>query len=255
LREPVADRYIVNDFAIIIDILGLLVLASALVLVFVLLPLNTRKAAVQSYIAMARAVETREPHLLGQSEQTARYATIMAWMSLSMWPTEIVRLETAALMHTLGKVGVPFALLNSPQSLCSISERYVVREYVRIGAAMLDAVPGLRDCAPAVLYHREYIDGSGYPFGRFGDAIPLPARILCVASEFVALTSPRIYRAGLAALKPEAALRHLRRHAGERYDKRCVALLGIAHHMITWQTRLSKPLDTSPLVRALRPVA
>jgi HD-GYP domain-containing protein (c-di-GMP phosphodiesterase class II) len=130
-----------------------------------------------------------------------------------------------------------------------------VREYVRIGAAMLEAVPSLRECAPALLYHREYLDGSGYPFGRAGDAIPLSARMLCVASEFVAITSPRIYRAGLVALKPAAALNHFRAYAGTRYDKRCIALLAMAHRIVSAMDYLGRPVCFEPVMRTLRPIA
>ncbi len=241
-----------SRFDIIIDVLGLLVVSSAIYTALVVLPLRSRKAALQSYIAMARAVETREPHLLGQSEQTARYVKLMAWLSCSLTPRKIMDLETSALLHTIGKVAVSYSLLNLPQSLCSVGEIYDVREYVRVGAAMLGAVPMLKSSAEAVLYHREYLDGSGYPFGRHGNAIPLTARMLCVATEFVALTSPRIYRAGLAALTPDEAQRHLRRYAGTRYDRRCVVLLGMSVAILNgWKSIRSYPAPF-PVRKAMR---
>ncbi len=228
-----------TSFYWIIDILGGIVILGALWAVFVALPMNTRRAELQCYVAMARAVEAREPHLVGQAEQTARFAVLMSILSMRVPPTRILRIETSALLHTMGKVGVSYALLNSPQSLRSSADRYAVREYVRIGAAMLEAVPSLKACVPAVLYHKEYLDGSGYPFGRFGDAIPFDARVLCVASEFVALTSPRIYRAGLA-MQPGQAIEYLLEHSGSRYDKTCVALLIRSHQTMQFLSRFKR---------------
>ena len=76
--------------------------------------------------------------------------------------------------------------------------------------------------------------------------------MLCVATEFVALTSPRIYRAGLAALTPDEALRHLRRYAGTRYDRRCVLLLGMSVAILSGWKSLSNYSIAFPVRKAMR---
>jgi len=215
----------VTVFQWVIDIIGATGVSSALLVAFVYLPWMMSRATRQSYIAMARAVEAREPHLIGHAERTARYVVAMGWLSLRFWPWQIRALETAALLHTIGKVGVPFDILNRPSPPTTTSDRFALREYVRISAAIIGAVPGHTDSADMVRYHREYMDGSGYPHGRYGQTIPFGARLLCVATEFVALTSPRVYRGGLPALSPENACTYLWAYSGERYDRTAVRLL------------------------------
>lgn len=200
-----------------------LAFTSALLAIFIYLPWRIRRSYRQTFIAIARAVEAREPHLLGHAEQTARYTVLMArWRGMSLMATR--RLEYAALLHGIGKVSVPYGLLNSPASLTGASERFVLRDYVRVGAAILDATDILKPAADIVRYHHEYVDGSGYPFGRHGNAIPKEAQMLCVASEYVAMTTPRLYRAGLS-LTPAEANVYLRAQIGIRYPAGMVALL------------------------------
>lgn len=208
---------------------------------FAYLPWMMGRATRQSYIAMARAVEAREPHLIGHAERTARYVVRMAWLSFSFWPWQIRRLETAALLHTIGKVGVPFDILNRPSPPTTAGDRFALREYVRISAAIIGAIPGHEASADMVRFHREYLDGSGYPHGRFGSNVPMGARILCVATEFVALTSPRIYRAGLPALSPDNACTYLKAYAGSRYDRRAVQLLILCYKLEKVISGLRRP--------------
>ena len=154
-----------------------------------------RDAYRQTFIALARAVESREPHLVGHAEKTARYTVLMSRFSIMpFW--EVRNLERLPLLHGIGKVGVPYGLLNNPDPLNGVpssftsADRFVMRDYVRIGAAILDAVPVLRPAANIVRCHHEYYDGSGYPCGLYGRGIPFQAQMLCVASEYVAMTAP-----------------------------------------------------------------
>jgi HD-GYP domain-containing protein (c-di-GMP phosphodiesterase class II) len=196
------------------------------------LPWRVRDAYKQTFIALARAVESREPYLLGHAERTARYVVLMArWCGMTPWATR--HLEYAALMHGIGKVSVPYGLLNNPDPLyngpssITSTDRFVMRDYVRVGAAIMDAVPALRPAADIARYHHEYYDGSGYPFGRNGNGIPFGAQMLCVASEYVAMTTPRLYRSGVM-LMPEQAVAHLVRYAGRRYHWGAVYLFLLA---------------------------
>lgn len=202
------------------------------------LPWRMRDAYRQTFIALARAVESREPYLVGHAENTARYVVLMArWCGMSLWETR--HLEHAALLHGIGKVGVPYGLLNNPDPLIpnmqspdnptsiTATDRFVLRDYVRVGAAIVDAIPVLHPCAEIIRCHHEYMDGSGYPFGRYGRRIPFRAQMLCVASEYVAMTSPRLYRKG-AALTPAQAIACLQRDAGCRYHGGAVLLFLVA---------------------------
>ncbi len=211
---------------------------TALLAAIFYLPWRMRDAYRQTFIALARAVESREPYLVGHAEKTARYVVLMArWCGLNLWETR--HLEHAALLHGIGKVSVPYGLLNNPdpligspvQSLTPTSmtatDRFVLHDYVRVGTAIVEAIPLLRPTADIVRYHREYLDGSGYPFGRYGSGVPFRAQMLCVASEYVAMTSPRLYRRG-AALTSAQVLTHLRSQAGRRYHRGAVLLFLLA---------------------------
>lgn len=213
---------LMNVTLIIANTLAALVFSFSLVAVLIYLPWRIRHSYRQTFLALARAVEAREPHLLGHAEQAARYVVLMArWRGMGFSATR--RLEYAALLHGIGKVSVPYGLLNSPACLTSPADRFVLRDYVRVGAAILDAIPILQPTADIVRYHHEYMDGSGYPFGRYGSAISFEAQMLCVASEYVAMTTPRLYRAALS-LTPAQAEAYLREQAGYRYSPRVVSL-------------------------------
>lgn len=205
-----------------VNIIAATVFSVSLAVIFLYLPWTVRRSYRQTFIALARTVEAREPHLLGHAEQTARYVVWMARLRcMGLMATR--RLEYAALLHGIGKVSVPYELLNSPACLSRPRDRFVLRDYVRVGAAILDAIPILRPASNTVRFHHEYLDGSGYPYGRSGWSIPVEAQMLCVASEYVAMTAPRLYRASLVKT-PSQADCYLREHAGRRYSRLVVAL-------------------------------
>lgn len=215
-----------------VTVIAAVAAGSAVLAAFLYLPGRMHDAYRQTFIALARAVESREPYLLGHAETTARYLVLMArWQGMPFWAVR--RLEFAALLHGIGKVSVPYGILNNPDSLderpssITITDRFVLRDYVRVGAAIMDAIPALRSTADIVRYHHEYFDGSGYPFGRYGRGIPFSAQMLCVASEYAAMTAPRLYR-DAQVLSPEQAVGFLRRHAGTRYHPAAVFLFVLA---------------------------
>ncbi len=208
--------------SITLNIIAATVFSVALATIFLYLPWTVRRSYRQTFIALARAVESREPHLLGHAEQTAKYVVWMARLrGMGLLATR--RLEYAALLHGIGKVSIPYELLNTPSCLNHPVERFVLRDYIRVGAAILDAIPILQPASDTVRFHHEYLDGSGYPFGRFGRAIPVEAQMLCVASEYVAMTAPRLYRASVYSTRAQAD-RYLRRQSGVRYRRYVVWL-------------------------------
>ncbi|MDR3706923.1 MAG: HD domain-containing phosphohydrolase [Capsulimonadaceae bacterium] len=207
-----------------VDIAAIAIVVLAFFVAFIYPPLMMRRAIKQSCIALARAVESREPYQLGHSERTAELVVAMARRSVRFAPWQIWDLEIAALLHMIGKVGVAHGTLNSELPPAG-RELFALHEYVRIGAEILAAVPPLSGAAVTVAYHREYLDGAGYPFGRYGDGIPFGARLLCVATEFVAMTSPRVYRADGAVMDTADALEYFSQRAGQVYDAEAVELL------------------------------
>jgi putative nucleotidyltransferase with HDIG domain len=131
---------------------------------------------------------------------------------------ELKAIEAAALLHDLGKLAVPEHILNKRAALTPL-EREQIRAHPEIGEAILSAIDFPYPVAPIVRHHHEHWDGSGYPDGLSGEAIPLGARILAVVDCFDALTSDRPYRRGMSE---EEALRIIRSRRGRMYDPRVV---------------------------------
>ena len=131
----------------------------------------------------------------------------------------------AALIHDVGKIGVPDAILRKPGRLTD-QEFEAVKQHPMMGSVMVGAVPGLEDTLDAVLHHHERWDGAGYPFGLQGDKTPVIARLMAVADAFSAMTTDRPYRKGMDQLK---ALSILVEGSGTQWDPKCVSafLLGM----------------------------
>ena len=127
-------------------------------------------------------------------------------------------LRYASLFHSLGKIGVPVTIRAKGGALTP-EERRIMQEHPLLGARILESIEFLRSVVPIVRHANERWDGSGYPDGLVGEAIPLPARILAVAMGYEAMLADRPYR---RALGPEAAAAELRGLAGSWYDPRIV---------------------------------
>ena len=127
-------------------------------------------------------------------------------------------LRYGSLFHSLGKIGVPATILSKSGPLTP-EERKMVQEHPLLGARILESIQFLRDVIPLVRHANERWDGSGYPAGLAGEAIPLGARVLAVAISYEAMLADRPYR---KAVPPEAALAELRGLSGKWYDPRVV---------------------------------
>lgn len=123
-------------------------------------------------------------------------------------------LEIAAILHDVGKIGVPDAILTKPGPLTP-DERAVMQKHSEYGWRVLHAIPGFARASLFVLHHHEAYDGSGYPGGLRGDETPIEARIVAVIDAFDAMISSRPYRRGLGV--PEA-INRLQRAAGTQFD-------------------------------------
>ena len=140
---------------------------------------------------------------------------------LSMSAAELRLLARAGLMHDIGKLGIPDAVLAKHAALDE-AEWILMRTHPEIGLTLLDRVGQSSREVLAVLYHHERLDGSGYPYGLKAEAIPIEARIVAVADTFDALTSDRPYRRACSQLD---ARRVLREEATSRLDARAVSAL------------------------------
>lgn len=166
---------------------------------------------------LGRVVEARDPYTQGHEERAAELCRLIA-MQMGMSDEDVEVLETAALVHDIGKLRVPAEILNKPGELSKL-EYDLIKEHPRHGYEILKGIAFEWPIADLVLQHHERMDGSGYPRGAGGDEIAMPARILAIADVVEAMATDRPYR---AALGLDAAVDELRAHP-EKYDPRVVA--------------------------------
>ncbi|HEX7292671.1 MAG TPA: HD-GYP domain-containing protein [Conexibacter sp.] len=166
---------------------------------------------------LAEAVDVRFSGSARHSETVGRYAELMA-RELGLPEGRVGRVRLAGLLHDVGKVAVPDAILRKPGALTA-EERAVILEHPALGAQILEH-PSLADVRAWVGAHHERPDGAGYPHGLSGEQLPLEARIVAVADAYEAMTSDRSYRDAIGA---ERARAELRRHAGTQFDPDVVA--------------------------------
>lgn len=155
----------------------------------------------------------RDHWLEGHAAEVAELALDLG-RRLDLSQEALLELELAARLHDVGKRAVPTTILNKPAPL-SDAEWSVMRRHPEWGSGMLADVPGLDAVADAVHAHHERWNGSGYPLGLEGEAIPFASRIVAVCDAFSAMTTDRPYR---AALPEDEALYELQRCAGSQFD-------------------------------------
>lgn len=173
-------------------------------------------------LTLAKMIDARDPFTAGHSGRVADYADKIAQrMGLDVATRDDLR--RGALFHDLGKIVIPDAILRKPGTLTQV-ERTVVEEHPVVGHDLLSGMKTMRRTLPIVYHHHERLDGSGYPDGIYGPAIPMAVRIVTVADIFDALTSQRSYR---QARTVEAALEILREGVGRGWwDRDAVEAAG-----------------------------
>lgn len=157
------------------------------------------KVSLHSIMVIANTLDAKDEYTSGHSVRVAKCAEAIA-RKLNWKESEISNLHNIALLHDIGKIGVPDAILNKPAKL-SDAEFEIIKKHPVIGNDILKDIRMIKNVAEGALYHHERYDGSGYPFGLVGDEIPLCARIIGIADAFDAMTSNRIYRRKLALPK------------------------------------------------------
>ena len=172
-----------------------------------------QRAIFQSLLGLANALEAKDPCTRGHSARVAELARQLA-LHLDLPRSTAETIAQAALLHDLGKIGIAESILRKPGPLTD-EEREIMRRHPLTGAQIVAPLEFFDDGAIIVRHHHERWDGSGYPDGLSGDAIPLGARIVSVADVYDALTSSRPYR---AALMREEAIELIHREGGRTLD-------------------------------------
>lgn len=177
------------------------------------LNINSEAEVLSTIYALAATLEARDKYTYGHSRRVSRYA-VAAAEALNLPPEQVALISAAALLHDIGKVGIPDNVLNKTGKLLD-DEWELLKQHPRLSATIVGHVPSLSACLAAVRHHHERWDGTGYPGGLKGESIPIEARILAVTDSFEAMISERPYR---KALTFKQAIAELEKCSGLQFD-------------------------------------
>lgn len=163
--------------------------------------------------SLVSAIDAKDTYTFGHSERVAWGARELA-LAAGMDQEQAHRVYLSGLVHDVGKIGVPEAVLCKPGRLTD-EEFDMIKTHPRIGSRILQEVRQMQDLLPGVLYHHERFDGRGYPEGLRGRDIPMFGRVICLADSFDAMSSNRTYR---SALPMKDVLAEIHRCAGTQFD-------------------------------------
>lgn len=180
--------------------------------------ITLEKSRLSFLVALSNVLDKRDTYTEGHSIRVAEIAKKIG-LKLRLKRKEIEALYQAGLLHDIGKIGIPDSILKKDSAL-TIEERNIIREHCIIGELVLKDVEVLNDLIPAIKHHHERYDGLGYPSEIAHDAIPLFARILCVADSFDAMTSQRSYN---KSKSHSDALIELEKCSGSQFDPKIVS--------------------------------
>lgn len=170
--------------------------------------------------ALTASIDAKDPYTSGHSRRVALVSKKLAELC-GFDQQRAGRVYLAGLLHDIGKIGMPEAVLLKAGRLTE-EEFASVKRHPRVGANILGGIPQMEDLIPAILYHHERIDGRGYPEGRSGREVPIEAMIVGLADSFDAMTSSRTYR---SAMMLEAVITEIRRCSGTQFDPHLVEML------------------------------
>jgi HD-GYP domain-containing protein (c-di-GMP phosphodiesterase class II) len=179
---------------------------------------SLQRAYLQTVIGLTEALEARDAATRGHSERSVEYAMELARM-LGLSQEQAERLQYAAILHDIGKLGIPDSILNKPGKLTD-EEFAVMKTHPVKGDAIVAKIPFLAHVGPLIRHHHERWDGKGYPDGLAGVNIPIESRIITVLDSYEAMTSDRVYR---KAPGKQFAINELRRCSGTQYDPAVIA--------------------------------
>jgi HD-GYP domain-containing protein (c-di-GMP phosphodiesterase class II) len=172
-----------------------------------------RGSFVQSVIALANAIDIRDTYTNTHSQQIANWAAKTA-RHLGCTPEEINEIYLGGLLHDIGKIGIPDAILQKPTKLNG-DEWKIVHTHPKLGASLISPIKKLAGVSPMIEFSHERYDGLGYPYGKKGEEIPLGARIISVVDSYSAMLDKRPYKEPYSSKK---IIRELKQNSGKMYD-------------------------------------
>jgi len=173
-----------------------------------------RETFIGASMALAEAIEKRDPYTGGHTRRVLEYSLATA-RHLKLTPEEMENLRIAAILHDIGKIGIEDKILRKTGKL-SDDEFNSLTSHPSLGKDIITPIKALKNTIPGIYYHHERVNGKGYPESLKGNAIPLIARIIAVTDSYDAMTSDRPYRKGLSE---EAVLNELKQFSGTQFDK------------------------------------
>jgi diguanylate cyclase (GGDEF)-like protein/putative nucleotidyltransferase with HDIG domain len=165
------------------------------------------------FLILAKVIDARDPYVANHASKAADYAAAIA-VELGLKVERVEHVRQAALLHDIGKLGIPEQILHK-QSRLSDEEYAIVKTHAALGAELLGTCQSLRHLAPFVRHHHEWWDGRGYPDGLQGELIPLEARVLAVCDAVEAMASDRSYQRAASLSEIMAELQSC---AGTQFD-------------------------------------
>jgi putative nucleotidyltransferase with HDIG domain len=191
-----------------------------------------QRSIYQSLVGLCAAIEAKDPYTCGHSERVGAWSRRLA-ERLGARADDVERIGQAGLLHDIGKIGVPESVLRKPGPLDE-REWEVMRRHPIVGAQIVAPFEMLTGIDTLIRHHHERYDGSGYPDGLCGEAVPMGCRIIAVADVYDALTSTRPYR---QAWPHERAMLWLSEQAGRALDARAVAAFAdVANDVVAART-------------------
>ena len=181
---------------------------------------ETEEAYFEAISSLVKALEKKDTYTQGHSERVAKYAYAIA-KEAGLGEEECQKIYRAALLHDIGKIGIPDYILHKRERLTP-EEWKMIRKHEIMSVEILKPIRVLSEILPIILHHHEHFDGTGYPYGLSGDMIPQGAQILAVADAFDAITCGRGYKRGKSA---EEAIKELEKNKGTQLNPKYVDAL------------------------------
>lgn len=174
----------------------------------------------ETIMTIAQALDARDPRTKSHSVRVAYYSVMIA-RKLGFNEKQCSNLRKIALLHDIGKIGIPDRILNKPSRLTD-EEYSIMKSHVTIGADILKNFKSIDNLADGIKYHHERYDGKGYALGLKGEEIPIIGRIISVADAFDAMSANRVYRNGLDL---DRIIYELKRGIGTQFDPKCAEIM------------------------------
>lgn len=169
--------------------------------------------------AIVEALDAKDSYTLGRSRRVTSYSVKMA-QALNLSESNVGKIELAGLLHDIGMIGISDDILMKTEKLTQ-EEYDAIKEHVSFSIKILEDIKQLNDVIEIIKFHHEHYDGSGYPYGKKGEEIPIGSRILAVADAFDSMVTPKIYR---QQITPREALNRIKELSGRQFDPNVVGI-------------------------------